>query len=51
MSIFFAAGLIGDGVFLLGSESDDSEIDVSHSNGMFASLFFFVGLRELIGFG
>ena len=32
VSNFFAAGLIGDGVFLVGSESDDSDIDVSHSN-------------------
>ena len=32
VSNFFAVGFIGDGVFLLGSESDDSEIDVSHSN-------------------
>ena len=32
VSNFFAAGLFGDGVFLVGSESDDSDIDVSHSN-------------------
>ena len=50
VSKFFAAGLLGDGVFLVGSEYEDSDIDVSHSNCISASLVFFVGLRELVGF-
>ena len=32
MSIRFAAGFSGDGVFSLRSVSDESEMDVSHSN-------------------
>ena len=48
VSNFFATGLLGDGVFLVGSESDESDIDVSHSNWMSAIFVFYVGLRELV---
>ena len=52
MSIHFAAGLSGDGVFSSWSVPDDSEMEVSHSNWIFVrSIFgFFLGVIFPDGF-